>query len=346
MPNKFYNQDKSMKIADLKTFEEVAQNNGYEVFTPNEIAEFSRVQMIKSVNGQMNDNEKLEFVLDMHSLQKAVVLNEKGEEEVRYYRKKQVDFQKSVEKDGIVKSLSGVYTDTPENRRLGRVGLAYEPSDDEVVKSLVDIVKAQKTGYYVRNAENRRLHRVGMPYKKKEGGNVGNGGGDDNGKDDKLAGSDKKLMNMAKESFETPDDDDTWFGVIEDHFGEKAVDECLNEDGEADGNKAAKYIAKLPKDVVARTIQEVNGSANGDGTKDGGDTTAGIKNEDLKRSFRTIDDDDTWSSLVAEHFGEKAAKECEGKGGVDADKMLSYVKKLPAKEIQRAYKEVGNNPEE
>ena len=68
-----------------------------------------------------------------------------------------------------MKGLEGVYRDTPENRRLNRVGQAYSPTL-EFLKSLNDetegdIMKSLGTGVYADTPDNQRLGRVGQPYK-------------------------------------------------------------------------------------------------------------------------------------------------------------------------------------
>ena len=158
------------KKVTLKAFEEVASKNGYEVFTPEEIASYYKEGLAKSINCQMASTEKEEFASDIIGLQKAVVSDENGKETVRYYRKKQVEWETS--QDGtILKGIEGIYLDTPENRRLKRVGQPYIASE-EIVKSICEadenIMKAVRTGRYADTSENRRLHRVGQPYKTRD----------------------------------------------------------------------------------------------------------------------------------------------------------------------------------
>lgn len=158
------------KLVSLKAFEEVASKNDYEVFTPEEVASYYKEGLMKSISGQMELQEKESFVSDIMGLQKAVLSDENGKETIRYYRKNQVEWE--VAEDGtILKGVEGVYLNTPENRRLNRVGEAYIASDD-ILKSIFevdeDIVKAVRTGRYADTAENRRLHRVGQPYKARD----------------------------------------------------------------------------------------------------------------------------------------------------------------------------------
>lgn len=162
-------ENKGKKVS-LQLFEETARNNGYEVFTPEEVAAYYKEGLMKSMVGQMDSANKEEFVSDIMHLQKAVVIDENGKETVRYYRKAQVKWEETA--NGIIlKGLEGVYTDTPENRRLNRVGEAYV-AEENVLKSILDndedILKAVRTGRYADTPENRRLHRVGQPYKARE----------------------------------------------------------------------------------------------------------------------------------------------------------------------------------
>lgn len=115
-------------------FEQVAVENGYEVFTAEDIASYYKDGIQKSLNEQMSENEKKEFVADCMSLAKAILVDSEGKESTVYYRKSQVNWEKA--EDGtIMKGVAGVYADTPTNRLLGRVGEAYVP-DEEFMKSL------------------------------------------------------------------------------------------------------------------------------------------------------------------------------------------------------------------
>ena len=151
-------------------FEQLAAENGYEVFTPDQIASYYKEGIEKSMANEMSEAEKKEFVADCMYLSKAVLVDKDGTENTVYFRKSQIDWEKA--EDGtIMKGVAGVYADTPNNRLLGRVGEAYIP-DDDFMKSLDNdtdnaIAKAMRTGRYADTPENRRLHRVGQPYKKR-----------------------------------------------------------------------------------------------------------------------------------------------------------------------------------
>lgn len=185
-------------------FEQIAAENGYEVFTSEQIASYYKEGIKKSINDQMSEAEKKEFVTDCMYLSKAILVDRGGSESTVYFRKSQVDWEKA--EDGtIMKGVAGVYADTPANRLLGRVGEAYIP-DDDFMKSLDNdtedsaIAKAARTGRYADTPENRRLHRVGQPYKKREG----RGGAE--GDDKKPAGKGEKDMSpLSKHTAEEYD---------------------------------------------------------------------------------------------------------------------------------------------
>lgn len=156
------------KFASLATFEKVAAENGYEVFTAEEIAAYYKDGLRKSINNELTNEEKEIFTADIAFLQKSICHDENGKEVVRYYRPEQVKWEQA--EDGtILKGIEGVYLDTPTNRKLNRVGAAYTAPSD-ILKSLAveevgdAIIKAMRTGRYADTSENRRLHRVGQPY--------------------------------------------------------------------------------------------------------------------------------------------------------------------------------------
>lgn len=243
-------------------FEQVAAENGYEVFTAEEVASYYKEGIQKSLNEQMSENEKKEFVADCMSLAKAILVDGGGKESTVYYRKSQVNWEKA--EDGtIMKGVAGVYADTPTNRLLGRVGEAYVP-DEEFMKSLENdtednaIAKAARTGRYADTAENRRLHRVGQPYKKREG--KGGAEGDDKkpaGKGEDKGGPDEKTLKDMWASIRTIDDEGTWDDAIRTHFGDEVADSVFDEDGDLLVGRMFKVAKKLPVDVIKQCIKEV-----------------------------------------------------------------------------------------
>lgn len=112
----------------------VAVDNGYEVFTEEQIASYAKDFITKSQSNSIFESQKEEFAVEMAGLQKAICLAEDGKETTLYYRKPLVDWK--IDDNGIVmKGIAGIYTDTMENRKLDRVGKSYIP-DPAVVKSI------------------------------------------------------------------------------------------------------------------------------------------------------------------------------------------------------------------
>jgi hypothetical protein len=159
------------KKIEVAKFEQVAAANGYEVFTAQQIGEYCKEGLMKSRSGNMTAEERENFTTDMMYLQKAICVDENGKEVTRYYRKQQVKWEETP--DGtILKGIEGVYLNTPENKRLNRVGKAYVASPEFLKSILVgenadsDIIKAIQTGVYSDTPENQALCRVGKPFMK------------------------------------------------------------------------------------------------------------------------------------------------------------------------------------
>lgn len=122
------------KLVPVEKFMEVALANGYEVFDEAQVAAYAKDSMMKSQTGEMSQSDREEFAVEMAGLQKAICANEDGSQCTLYYRKPLVDWK--VDSNGLVmKGIAGTYTDTPENRKLNRVGQAYVANPD-VIKSI------------------------------------------------------------------------------------------------------------------------------------------------------------------------------------------------------------------
>lgn len=122
------------KLVPVESFREVALNNGYEVFDEVQVADYAKDTMMKSQAGVLSKEDKDEFAVEMAGLMKAICVNKDGSQCTLYYRKPLVDWK--VDNNGIVmKGITGTYADTPENRKLNRVGQTYVPSPD-VIKSI------------------------------------------------------------------------------------------------------------------------------------------------------------------------------------------------------------------
>lgn len=149
------------KIARLGLFEETARNNGYELFTEEEIANYAKEGLMKSQKAEMTPEERDEFVADMMYIQKAICVDDEGKEVVRYYRKAQVNWESD-----IMKGIEGTYADTAENRRLNRVGHAFVPSA-EILKAIEadeEMMKSIQEGAYADTEANKALNRVGQEF--------------------------------------------------------------------------------------------------------------------------------------------------------------------------------------
>lgn len=112
------------KKISLATFEQVAADNGYEVFTAEEVAAYYKDGLQKSMKNELTSDEKELFAADIAFLQKAICIDENGKEVTRYFRPEQVNWEKT--EDGVLlKGIAGVFADTPTNRKLNRVGQPY-----------------------------------------------------------------------------------------------------------------------------------------------------------------------------------------------------------------------------
>lgn len=239
----------------LAKFEEVAADNGYEVFTPEEIAAYYKDNLQKSKAGDLSPAEKEIFTADITTLCKAVCVTEDGKEVVRYYRPAQVGWERT--EDGtLLKGIEGVYLDTPTNRKLNRVGQAYQPTPD-FMKSLLadeegfsDILKAVRTGRYADTAENRRLHRVGQPYAKREGK-----GTEETDKEKKQIGDTKAEIDKI----------DAKYGKVYTALG-KRKQEAYERGDKAEVKRVSDAIARMEKehDAEIAKLKEKEGGEKGD----------------------------------------------------------------------------------
>lgn len=140
------------KLVPVEKFMEVALANGYEVFDEAQVAAYAKDFMTKSQAGEVLQEDKAEFAVEMAGLQKAICANEDGSQCTLYYRKPLVDWK--VDSNGLVmKGIAGTYTDTPENRKLNRVGQAYVASPDVIKAIYGDIKKSVEEDKAVVDAE-------------------------------------------------------------------------------------------------------------------------------------------------------------------------------------------------
>lgn len=131
------------KLVPVEKFMEVALANGYEVFDEAQVAAYAKDFMTKSQAGEVLQEDKDEFAVEMAGLQKAICAGEDGNQCTIYYRRPLVDWK--VDSNGLVmKGIAGTYTDTPENRKLNRVGQAYAANPDVIKAIYGDIEKSVK----------------------------------------------------------------------------------------------------------------------------------------------------------------------------------------------------------
>ena len=242
------------KKISLATFEQVAADNGYEVFTAEEVAAYYKDGLQKSMKNELTSDEKELFAADIAFLQKAICIDENGKEVTRYFRPEQVNWEKT--EDGVLlKGIAGVFADTPTNRKLNRVGEAFVPSPD-FMKSLEseeideDIIKAMKTGRYADTPENRRLHRVGQPYAKREGK-----GTEETDKEKKRVGDTKAEIEKL----------DAKYGKVYAALG-KRKQEALERGDKAEAKRMSDAIARMEKehDAEHAKLKEKEGGEKGD----------------------------------------------------------------------------------
>lgn len=140
------------KLVPVEKFMEVALDNGYEVFDEAQVAAYAKDFMTKSQAGEVLQEDKDEFAVEMAGLQKAICAGEDGNQCTLYYRKPLVDWK--VDGNGLVmKGIAGTYTDTPENRKLNRVGQAYVANPDVIKAIYSDIEKSVKEDEAIVDAE-------------------------------------------------------------------------------------------------------------------------------------------------------------------------------------------------
>ena len=128
-----------------KDFDRICLLKGYETFTEKQITGLSNhIKGIieKSSREQLSSDEVQSihaYNEDVSELKKALVLNNDMTREVVYYRERQVIFDDSIEKseDGkLIKARSGVYANTAQNRKAGRVGQKYGGLKKEDIKEI------------------------------------------------------------------------------------------------------------------------------------------------------------------------------------------------------------------
>lgn len=120
-------------------FEKACKLNNLEYFTSDQVESWlkdSKTLIEKSQTEELDDIEKSlvdEFTVTAPNLNLVSVLNDDLTKSVVYVRPSQIDWDKD-ENGDLMKAKSGTYSDTPENRKLGRVGQKYGGSKGEEKK--------------------------------------------------------------------------------------------------------------------------------------------------------------------------------------------------------------------
>ena len=108
-------------MEDTKEFFEQVKKNDWEVYTSDQIASFIKDEVF---NKSLSEEDREVAAIEYSSLKKQEVVNEDMTKSIFYYRESQIEWDKT--EDGtLMKARSGVYKDTPTNRRLKRVGKRY-----------------------------------------------------------------------------------------------------------------------------------------------------------------------------------------------------------------------------
>jgi len=113
-----------------KDFEKSLKLGDFEVFTEAEINAWikdTKTLIEKSEREELSDIEKSSidnFNIDFSSLKKVTIIEDDLSKSVVYYRPSQVEWDLD-ENGEIMKARSGVYKDTPINRKKGVVGMRY-----------------------------------------------------------------------------------------------------------------------------------------------------------------------------------------------------------------------------
>jgi hypothetical protein len=125
-------------------FEKACKLNNLEYFTSDQVESWlkdSKELIEKSQTEELDDIEKSlvdEFTVTAPNLSLVSVINDDLTKSAMYVRPSQIDWDKD-ENGDLMKAKSGTYSDTPENRKLGRVGQKYGGSKGEVSSDKKDV---------------------------------------------------------------------------------------------------------------------------------------------------------------------------------------------------------------
>lgn len=116
-------------------FEKSLKLQGLESFNSDQVSAWlndNKKLIEKSKVEELDELEKSaldEFKVNAGSLKKVIVVEDNLEKSIVFVRPQQVDWDKD-ENGEILKSRAGTYKDTPENRKLGRVGQKFGGKKD------------------------------------------------------------------------------------------------------------------------------------------------------------------------------------------------------------------------
>lgn len=113
------------KVLTRKEFQELAKSNNWEVYTLEQVEKFSK-DILKSINPKEKEFGAIDFV----SLNRQEVINDDLTKSVMFWREAQIEWD-SKDSDTLTKSRSGIYKDTPVNRKKGIVGMRYGKEKEE-----------------------------------------------------------------------------------------------------------------------------------------------------------------------------------------------------------------------
>lgn len=132
-----------------KEFEELAKKNNWETFTQRQVYQFSQ-ELLKSVDLKEREWGAIDFV----SLTRQEVVNDDLTKSIVFWREQQVIWDKA-ENGELMKARSGVYKDTPVNRKKGIVGMRYGQEKKEVKDP-----KEEDRPHYSTNPKDSRSNHV------------------------------------------------------------------------------------------------------------------------------------------------------------------------------------------
>lgn len=108
-----------------REFDKLAKQNNWEVYTQRQVYQFSQ-DILKSVDPIEREHGAIDYI----SLNRVVVVNDDLTKSVVYWREQQIEWDKA-ENGTLMKARSGVYKDTPANRKKGIVGQRYGGKKEE-----------------------------------------------------------------------------------------------------------------------------------------------------------------------------------------------------------------------